>query len=102
MGGNHVLPRLWPGDCTRFDDARAEAEKRQIARNAAAERGLWALADLYMPADIREAGERWKIPHALEEMWRAAFIAGWRAALGAETQARMDMDVSARLDGGEG
>lgn len=45
---------------------------------AAAEAGLWALADSMMPPDILEAAERWKLDHILPELWRSAFVAGWR------------------------
>ena len=86
MGGNRYglrTDRLWP-------DASAEAKRRHEEQQIAAERGLWALADLYMPNDIREAGERWKLPHVLQEQWRAAFVAGWRAATAAGLRAAAD------------
>lgn len=71
---------LWP-------DAKAEADEERAAINAAAERGLWALADLYIPNDVREAATRWHMEHTLCEMWRSAFVHGWRAAIKAATDA---------------
>lgn len=72
---------------SRHDDAQAAAQQRIEADRVAAEQGLWALADLYLPPDIREAAQRWKLDHSLTEIWRSAFIAGWRQAMrSAETR----------------
>lgn len=46
-----------------------------------AARGLWALADLHIPPDVREAAARWKLDAVMTEMWRAAFITGFREAV---------------------
>ena len=79
---------------TRFQDAQTEARIRAAEEKVAAERGLWALADLYVPTDVREAAARWKLENTLVEMWRAAFIQGWRASL------RADRPVTDPTDGG--
>jgi hypothetical protein len=63
---------------------RKAAQEQEAAMKAAAEHGLWALADHLMPSDVREAAERWKLDHVMTEMWRSAFIAGWREAFKAE------------------
>lgn len=66
-----------------FRDVKAEEEDRkaeQVALRAAAENGLWALADHLMPSDVREAAERWRLDSIMTEMWRSAFIAGYREA----------------------
>jgi hypothetical protein len=62
-------------------DARKDAAARVAIDQAAAEAGLWELADLYMPNDICEAAERWRLEHTIPELWRGAFIQGWRAAM---------------------
>lgn len=54
-----------------FDDADNE--------RIAAENGLWALADLHVPPDVREMAQRWKLEQTIVEMYRNAFINGWRA-----------------------
>lgn len=59
---------------------RAEQERQEAMRRAAAEGALWQLAELHMPADVREAAARWKLDAVMTEMWRSAWIAGWRAA----------------------
>lgn len=91
MGGNTTTAFERAFCDFRDTDVRNEAKRRHEEQQIAAERGLWALADLYMPNDIREAGERWKLPHVLEEQWRAAFIAGWRAATAAGLRAAADV-----------
>lgn len=80
---------------SRFQDAQVEARIRAAEEKAAAELGLWALADLYVPTDVREAAARWKLENTLVEMWRDAFIEGWRAAL------RTDRPTTGPKDGGE-
>ena len=62
----------------KFQHAQTEARIRAAEDMAAAERGLWALADLHVPTDVREAAVRWKLENTLVEMWRSAFIQGWR------------------------
>lgn len=73
---------------TRHLDAEREAKERAAEVQYAAERGLWALADLYLPPDVREAATRWQLEQVLPEMWRQAFIQGWRASQKAEADAR--------------
>jgi len=63
---------------TRFNKTHDDADRRRAENAAAAEMGLWALADIHMPSDVREAAQRWKLGTAMEELWRSAFIAGWR------------------------
>lgn len=72
---------------SRRDDAQALAQEQAEEARVAAERGMWALADLYVPPDIREAAQRWKLEHFLVEMWRSAFIQGWRQSQIAERRA---------------
>lgn len=43
-------------------------------------RPLWQIADESIPADIKDAAERWRLKHTLREIWRSAFMAGWRAS----------------------
>lgn len=82
---NHRDASPW---LTRHSDAQSEASKRRAEIHAAAERGLWALADLYLPTDVREAATRWQLENVLPELWRSAFIQGWRASQEAERRAR--------------
>lgn len=76
------------------DDFAGEAllkHRRELAAaQAAAEQGLWSLADYHLPADIREAANRWKLGTVLCEIWRQAWIAGWRAAHVATERSRQD------------
>jgi hypothetical protein len=67
-------------DWARQDLERKEEERRMLENAQADAKAVWALADYYMPADIKEMAERWKIDNILQEMWRGAFIEGWRAA----------------------
>ena len=61
--------------------AQAEAEERRKIEDARADaKAVWALADYYMPADVKQMAERWGMQETLIEMWRGAFIEGWRAA----------------------
>jgi hypothetical protein len=56
-------------------------QKEEMQRKADEDRRLQdTLADHYLPADVKEFGERHGIPELTNEMWRGAFIAGWRAA----------------------
>jgi hypothetical protein len=65
--------------------------RRELAAmQAAAEQGLWSLADYHLPADIRETANRWKLGTVLCEIWRQAWIAGWRAAHVATERSRQD------------
>ena len=77
-----------PERFTRLLDAQTCAPEHVATINAEAERGLWALADLYVPTDVREAAQRWHLDHSLPEIWRQAFIQGWRASQRAEAEAR--------------
>jgi hypothetical protein len=53
------------------------AEQRAIADAKADASAVWALADFYLPPDMREWTARTELTaHA----WRTAFVAGWRAA----------------------
>ncbi len=83
MGGNspnldrardHFFRSRWP-------DAMKEAEDRGEAVDKEAVAGLWELADMYVPKDVRELGERHGSPALTAELWRSAFIQGWRAAM---------------------
>lgn len=60
--------------------------------DAAAARALWALADLHVPTDVREAAARWGLEHTIVEVWRQAFIAGFRVSQGIESRARKEAD----------
>jgi len=64
---------------------RTAEQERFMAHEAAHNdvHAVWALADLLIPTDIREFGDRHRIPQITEEVWRSAFTAGWRAALAA-------------------
>jgi hypothetical protein len=64
----------------RVQAEQAALEARAIADAKADQSAVWALADLYLPSDIREFGARHKIPELSEHIWRSAFVAGWRAA----------------------
>jgi hypothetical protein len=59
---------------------RKADEDRRLQDTLADANGVWLLADHYLPADVKEFGERHGIPELTNEMWRGAFIAGWRAA----------------------
>lgn len=72
----------------RLPDAETEADKRVAEIAAADAAGLWELADIYMPADIREFAERHKLDATVPEMWRSAWIAGWRAAMHSKHNAK--------------
>lgn len=56
-----------------------EEEKRKLQNAVADQKALYALADHYLPSDVKENAARWKMEETLCEMWRNAFIAGWRA-----------------------
>lgn len=71
-----TLSEIWAQEKAERD---AE-EKRQIENARADSNAVWQLADYYLPADVREMAERWKMNETLIEMWRGAFIEGWRAA----------------------
>lgn len=60
--------------------ADAAAEARLIENARADAKAVWLLADQSVPADVREAAERWQMKETLIEIWRGAFIEGWRAA----------------------
>lgn len=83
----HDIP--WPTKEQFAQAARGDAEHKQAAEAAQEvvaneSHALWALADLYIPPDIREYGARHKMPELTSEIWRAAFCAGWRAAMRAK------------------
>lgn len=58
-----------------------EAERIALANAEADQIGLFALADLSMPPDIRDFGERMAMPEFGAQLWRCAFVAGFRAAI---------------------
>lgn len=69
------------------DQAEQQALEARALEDARADQAaVWALADLYCPSDIREFGERHKIPELSMHLWRSAFVAGWRSALRAIPQ----------------
>lgn len=77
----------WPTKEQLEHAKRADAEHdraREAAQVANDGHALWALADLYMPSDVREYGARHKMPELTAEIWRSAFCAGWRAAMRAK------------------
>ena len=66
------------------------AERRALADALADQLALPVLADSLMPPDIREFGERHKIPQFSRATYINGFIDGWRAAHRALTQRRGD------------
>lgn len=69
------------GEIWERDNRQRKAEEARMIDNARADsKAIWQLADYYMPADVQEMAERWKMQETLKEMWRGAFIEGWRAA----------------------
>lgn len=72
-------------------EAMLDEERKAVLaiENAKAdEQAVWALADYFLPSDVREFGERHGIPELASELWRGAFVAGWRAALRKEPDKR--------------
>ena len=57
------------------------AEQRMVDDARADAKAIWALADFYLPPDVKEFFARRKMEETGCEMWRQAFAAGWRASL---------------------
>jgi Ni/Co efflux regulator RcnB len=71
-----TMAEIWAAE----DRERKIEEQKQIENAKADAKAVWALADYYLPADVKEMADRWKMGSTLQEMWRGAFIEGWRAA----------------------
>lgn len=66
-------------------EAAAKAEMDLALQNAKAdEAALWTLAEMSITPDLREYGERHKIPNFALFLHQSAFVAGWRAAMKAK------------------
>jgi hypothetical protein len=65
-----------------FDDRRAKEcwQQRALADAKADASAVWALADFYLPPDMKEWAAEHRIPELTAHAWRTAFVAGWRAA----------------------
>jgi hypothetical protein len=62
-------------------DAEHRAKEARAIEDARADaKAVWLLADMMLPADVKELAQRWGMPETLVEIWRNAFITGWRAA----------------------
>jgi hypothetical protein len=56
------------------------AEQRALEDAKADASAVWALADFYLPPDLKGWAASHKIPEFTAHTWRSAFVAGWRAA----------------------
>ena len=73
--------RLTVGEIWDKERLEREAEEARMLENTKADaKAVWLLAEYYLPQDIKETAERWKMAEILPEIWRQAFIEGWRAA----------------------
>ena len=72
-----------------------EQERRCIEDARADHAALVALADMSVPADIRDWAKRHKMPELTAMVWRHAFILGWRSRQRAIEKPRSGADEPA-------
>jgi len=81
IGGRVYGDRAALTQIVQREQDEAERRERRMMEDAAADKNaVWALADYMLPTDVREMAARWQMNETIQEMWRAAFVAGWRAA----------------------
>jgi hypothetical protein len=54
------------------------AHERKRDNDIAAAQAFHAIADLHMPADLRDQAQQWKLEAFMEAVWRAGWQSGFR------------------------
>ena len=66
--------------CSTVQSEREKSEVRALVAARSDPSAVWDLADLYLPANVRNFSALFLVPKVAAVIWRSAFVAGWLAA----------------------